>query len=245
MNLAICDDDINLLSIMERDVLESDLVKSVRSFSDIGSFWDTIRRGQQYDVVLMDIEWNQKQNGIDFAQRLYNECPHTQIIYVTGYESRFMHNIFFQEANLSGYLGKPLKVVELEIILRKIIKQRERQKDQIIISYKKITQQLYTEEILYIESKAHLIHIHTEKEMYFCREKLDQIETRLPDSFMRPHKSFLVNMEQIKQLDNKFIILQNGITIPVSRNKYEIIKKQFFRYKGKMLEEKYGFERDF
>ena len=54
---------------------------------------DTLLRaaagGSGFDVVLLDIELNCEENGIDVAEELYRLCPAARIIYVTGYNDRF------------------------------------------------------------------------------------------------------------------------------------------------------------
>ncbi len=239
MKLAICDDQENVLPILQQQVMQLERVEMVTLFSDIKEFLYAVEKGKQFDVVLMDIEWEQDKNGIDFAQELYQKNRDIHIIYLTGYADQFMHAIFFKQANLSGYLAKPLQLAELELLLEKIYQQQVQGKNTLVVSYKKVTRQLLTKDIIYLESKAHLIHIYSEQGIYYCREKLDEIEKRLPDCFFRPHKSFLVNMDKIQRMDSKFVALQNGMEIAVSRMRYDIIKEQFFRYKGKKLEQQY------
>lgn len=239
MNLAICDDQESLLSMLQQQVAQLERVEAVSIFSDIMQFLHAVDTGRMFDVVIMDIEWEQDKNGIDFAQELYQKNKDIHIIYLTGYADSFMHAIFFKQANLSGYLSKPLQLSELELLLDKNYQQQKQDRNTLVVSYKKVTRQLLTKNIIYLESKAHLVHIYSEQDVYYCREKLDEIEERLPDCFFRPHKSFLVNMDKIQRIDGKFIILQDGTEIAVSRIRYDSIKEQFFRYKRKKMEQQY------
>lgn len=54
------------------------------------------------------------------------------------------------------------------------------------------------EDILYIESLSDYVKINTPSEEIVSKEKISSLETRLPDLFLRIHRSFIVNKEKIK-----------------------------------------------
>ncbi len=239
MHLAICDDQKELLPMLAQLISQLEAVETITTFSKPEDMLERLDE-QIFDVVLMDIDLGQEKTGIDYAQELYQKSPETHVIYLTGYSDQFIHKIFFQESNLCGYLSKPLRLSELEILLKKVQQKQQQQKSSLLIQYKKVIQQIWTKDIIYLESKAHLIHIVTPQETYVCREKLDEIKARLPEEFLQVHKSFIVNIHQIKEINRKFVILQSDVSVPVSRTRYEQIREEFFHYKARHMEETYA-----
>ncbi|HYQ56862.1 MAG TPA: LytTR family DNA-binding domain-containing protein, partial [Draconibacterium sp.] len=55
------------------------------------------------------------------------------------------------------------------------------------------------DDIVYVESMADYIRIITVKEKIVSKEKISHLATRLPDTFLRIHRSFIINTERIKE----------------------------------------------
>ena len=66
---------------------------------------------------------------------------------------------------------------------------------------------------------------------YIFNGKISDIETKLQDcKFFSPHKSYLVNYFAVEQWGASEITLYNDVSIPISRNKGEDLKKMQLRY---------------
>jgi len=87
-------------------------------------------------------------------------------------------------------------------------------------------------EILWVESEGNYLKIHTVAESFQIRETMTNFSAKLnPELFLRIHKSFLVNVSQIKEMkpwfnDEHVIILKNGAQLPVGRT----YKKSLFSF---------------
>ncbi|MCB0663169.1 MAG: LytTR family transcriptional regulator, partial [Saprospiraceae bacterium] len=77
-----------------------------------------------------------------------------------------------------------------------------------VMSNRKLTQIPY-DDIIYIESLADYIQIHTEAETIVSKERISKIAERLPDTFLRIHRSFVVNKEKIKSYSYNEVELQS------------------------------------
>jgi DNA-binding LytR/AlgR family response regulator len=80
-------------------------------------------------------------------------------------------------------------------------------------------------EVAFLRAEGHYTQVHTATGQFFCNLSLSQLETRLPDSFMRVHRSYIVNVARasgIRHRDDQFVICVEGRPeeqdIPVSRN---------------------------
>ena len=84
---------------------------------------------------------------------------------------------------------------------------------------------------LYAESNGHYITFHCKEREYEVRGRLSDYS----DSFgklhvVQPCKSFLVNMRYISLFTNGEILLENGLSIPVSRAYKDAFKSAFMKY---------------
>jgi two-component system response regulator LytT len=67
------------------------------------------------------------------------------------------------------------------------------------MSNRKITKIPY-DDIIYIESVSDYIKVITVTDQIVSKEKISNLSTRLPDTFLRIHRSFIVNKERIKNI---------------------------------------------
>lgn len=50
------------------------------------------------------------------------------------------------------------------------------------------------------------------------------------ENFLRPHRSYLINMDYIRTLSSKSIVMQNQEEIPIPHGKYSDIKTRYLEY---------------
>lgn len=236
MRVAICDDETDALDLLQSRLEQNGRASQIKRFHAAQQLLDTVAAGERFDLVLMDIEWNQSQNGIDFASAVNEICPNTQMIFVTGHPDRYFQQIFLKPVNLCGYLGKPVDSVVLEQLLQKAleaISAREEQK--LLVQHNGIVHALPLPKICYLESRGHQLIIHTTEENVTCYEQLEKLKQRLPGSFFQCHKSYLVNMDCIRRIEKNCILLKTGETLPVSKAKHADTRTAFFLYMGETL----------
>ena len=65
-----------------------------------------------------------------------------------------------------------------------------------------------------------------------CNLRMNELEEKLKEhgKFLKPHRSFLVNMDYIQSLTTHSIIMESGIKIPIPREKYAQIKQAYMEY---------------
>jgi two-component system LytT family response regulator len=96
---------------------------------------------------------------------------------------------------------------------------------------------LPVEEIDWVEAADNYVRIHAGREAHLVRETLQSLERRLdPAKFLRIHRSTIVNLERIRELQPMFhgdyvVRLRDGIELTLSRNYREKLGEplgQFF-----------------
>lgn len=94
---------------------------------------------------------------------------------------------------------------------------------------------LRTDEIDWVEAAGNYVRLHVGAEAHLLRETMNSIETRLPpDTFFRIHRSRIVNIERVKELQPWFngeyvVILRNGTKLTLSRGYREKLQARLGR----------------
>jgi len=92
--------------------------------------------------------------------------------------------------------------------------------------------------LLYIESKLHKLNFHIMEDKlntYSLYGKLDEFEKELEDkAFLRIHQSYLINMKHIVSIYRYEAVLNNGIRLKISKDRYKSVKEKFVSYKGEI-----------
>lgn len=238
MKIAVCDDQKECL-IYVSDLLKTiKRIENIKEYSNIKQLQLDIEYNETFDIIIMDIDWKQEKNGIDYAHEIYCVSPQTQIIFLTGYNDQYSQSVFLKPTNLAGYVTKPINRVILEANIENAWRRKqEEDSKKLTIIHKNRALSLYNKDIVYIESVGHKAIIHTRNQDYICYEKLNDLKKRMDSYFVECHKSFLVNMEEISRIEKDKMIFFDGREAPISKKKYDDVRKIYFKYIGCFLGE--------
>ncbi len=92
-----------------------------------------------------------------------------------------------------------------------------------IISNRKTVKIPY-DDIIYIESLSEQIIIHTKDNEIVSKEKISHLEKRLPDLFLRIHRSFIINKEKIKAFSYTNITVEDK-ELTIGRSYRSVVKE--------------------
>ena len=182
------------------------------------------------DILIMDVNLKDG-NGIETVKEIQQLHPKLKVIYLTGIID-YATSIF--ETNPAYFLVKPINENKLCDAIEKVTKEIELDKsDSIVIKMNGSEVVLYRSDILYVESQGRKLILHmkddTKTEIY---EKMDILQETLGSSFIRSHKSFLINMKYIIERTNKEFCLSNGTVLPISKPNLKDAKIRFISYLG-------------
>lgn len=182
------------------------------------------------DILIMDVNLKDG-NGIETVKEIQKNHPKLKVIYLTGIIN-YATSIF--ETNPAYFLVKPINENKLNDAITKVTKEIERDKsDSIVVKTNGSEVILYRSEILYVESQGRKLILYMQDgaktEIY---EKMDTIQETLGSSFIRSHKSFLINMKYIVERTNKEFCLSNGRVLPISKPNLKDAKIRFISYLG-------------
>lgn len=170
----------------------------------------------EFDLVFLDINLK----GISAFDLLRFIPSSTKVIFVTAY-SEFMLQALRSKA--FDYLVKPVKQEDLTASLERLIKERENEDEvkKIHVKVKGITNIVALNEIVYIEGDGPYSIFHLKTKELKTAKTLKLISTELNKSFVRIHKSYLVNRRYINGFNMDKIILYNNKWLPVSRTGFK------------------------
>lgn len=84
-------------------------------------------------------------------------------------------------------------------------------------------------EILFFEASNKRLNLHLRRKEIPFSGTLEKLTEELPEEFIRVHKSFIVNRKAITQIQfsQNLVILEDGITVPISRTYKSMLKAVF------------------
>lgn len=184
--------------------------------------------------------------GFDLIDRLHGNVP--KIIFTTAFDE-FAVKAFRYHA--IDYLLKPIDPEVLIESMNKLIQEKNSIKkdswqmilEQINTADKKIgipTQEGFKfipiENIVFFEADSSycILHIKDEKQMIISKPlRYFEYKLEMERSFIRPHKSFLINLkfvEEYQKQDGGYLKMRTGNLIPISRNKKDEVLGRLEKY---------------
>lgn len=166
----------------------------------------------EVDLVFLDIQMPEL-TGINFMKIVADKMKY---ILTTAYSEYALEGY---EHNVIDYLLKPISFGRFN---QSILKAQERfslnkSNDSQHFFVKSSGQQhrINFTDILYVESIKDYVNIKTAAQEYIVLETLKSLGNQLPENFTRIHKSFILNLNEIKSLGSKRIMLNSGHEVPI------------------------------
>ena len=202
LNFAICDDNTNLLnkfSIILNDIfIKHDYDAKIGiATSDVNSLLDYIYENK-VDALILDINLKSDKNGLEIASKVRESNKDTYFIFTTAHLEYAMLAYKFKTFD---YLPKPITQDRLEeTIVRLFDDINGRPKRYIKIDNKKTI--IDESDVQYIKRDGMKLVFHTKSRDYETYSSFNKIANSLPSNFVRAHKSFIVNINNIENLDS-------------------------------------------
>lgn len=168
------------------------------------------------DLLILDMEMPEL-NGIELLSCLLNK---PDIIIISGNPS-FAIDAF--QYSVTDYLLKPVK--DYGRFLKAVNKVVSKVKpsapvtladhDSLFVKVDSLLQKLNTNDILWVEAFGDYIKIQSADKVYTVYSTLKKIEEKLPEKFVRVHRSYIVNISKITNIDPNNLEINKKI-IPIS-----------------------------
>jgi DNA-binding LytR/AlgR family response regulator len=232
--IAVCDDlqsdRLKISDYLKDYCIKKDYDMHIHSFESGEALVEHYINGNAFfDIVFLDIYMSGK-NGIMIAKQIRNYDSDCKIIFTTTSTEHALESF---EVFPYNYLTKPIAKASFDSVFEKAIESTETEKQKSLsVKAGSTIQTVLYKDILFIESNAKTLNIHTIKAKSFsCFSKLDDLQKQINDKrFLRCHKSFLVNMDYVSSVENNSFKLVDNTQISVTQRNFANIKKMFFDY---------------
>lgn len=167
------------------------------------------------DLMLVDINMPDL-NGLDFVKSLTNP---PKVIFTTAYREYAVEGF---KVDAADYLVKPIAYADFLLSVNKVVNryftpvqnttpaQSTISDESIFIKSEYKTLRINLKDILFIESKSDYIRLHLEQDKpIMALMSMKKMSEHLPDNFMRVHRSYIVNLNKIAQIERGRIVFGN------------------------------------
>ena len=235
MKIIIVDDEPLARSIIREYLQKYPELEIVQECSD---GFEGVKAIQQHqpDLIFLDIQMP-KINGFEMLE-LLDERP--AVIFTTAFDE---YAIRAFEAHAIDYLLKPFNQERFDKAIQKwrdqaggaqkntnelleTASQSPSQSRRVVVKTGSKIKIIPAQDIFFLEAADDYVKVHTQEGSFLKNKTMNHFEKTLdPQQFVRSHRSYIVNVQQITRIDpyekdNHIAILKSGGRVPVSRNGY-------------------------
>lgn len=238
IKIAICDDDLNNI-IYLRDILNEHIKTknsifeiSINTYTNGLDLIDSLR-SINYNLIFLDIIMPLI-NGIDVAHEIRKYNKMTKIVFLSSSPDFALESY---DVRAFSYILKGSSPEKITAILDELILENETSANSFFITKTKngITK-IYYNTIEYVEVNGKTVTIYLiNQEHHQLFSTLSEVESSLLflENFCKVHRSYLVNLDYVKKIHEKELQTINNNNIPISKNHYSSVKKEYLSYSFK------------
>ena len=225
LHIFVCEDDAAqrkaVVQIIHNTVLIEELdMRLVLDTADPYELLEAIKTSRNTGIYFLDIDLNCDMNGMKLAQHIRKFDPRGFIIFITAH-SELSYMTFQYRVEAMDFVLKD-NPVEAKVKIREcLLNAWERHTLQTNKVHKTYTIEVGErkisvdyQDILFFEtsSNIHKVVLHAKDRQIEFSGTMKDLENTLDDCFVRCHRSFLVNRNNIKEVDtkNRIIYFVNG-----------------------------------
>ena len=234
--IAICDDEataLQLNTMLTENILKEEKISyEIRTFDDIKVMSETLMRpGQPYDLLITDI-LSGNMNGLEAAGKLRSIGEKLDIIFISSTAEFALEGYKVQALR---YLKKPVDIEQLREALL-ISYRKSANKGGLSLSSEGKLYNISYDEIIYCESQARDIELTLKSRKFITHMKISDLEKILPDQFFRCHRSYIVNLLEVANMERYVATMKNEDYVPISQQLYLEMKNRMFQSQNRMLQ---------
>lgn len=182
---------------------------------------------ESIDILFLDVEMP-GMTGLE----LLNEIPYQPIVILTTAKTEYAYDAY--QYDVFGYLKKPIPLPRFTQMIDKVLLSHQTptieslsvQSNDIYVKVEGRHIRLLYDEIIYIENVGDYVKIATSKDNLIVYATMKNLAEKLDkNGFLRVHRSYIVNLTKIIDIEENSIAIGN-VVIPISRaNKQELMNR--------------------
>ena len=234
IKIVFCDDDLSALSevdtLLNKYRAECKLEIVYIAFHSPLELLAEIEKGLRMDILFLDVIMP-GEDGISVAKEIRQYDNSVKIIFLTS-SSDFAVESYTVGAYF--YQMKPICTEAFFELMDSVIADCEKKQNcSLVLRCKCGVTRINLEKLVYCEVIGRTLFFHLENgKVIESIGSLDELCGKLEqyENFLRPHRSFLINMEYIQSISGRTITMENLVEIPIPHGKCSEIKNLYFEY---------------
>lgn len=234
MNILICDDDINIINHINKNLInyakQKELCFKIDTFTNSkeASLGNTA-----YDIAFVDVEVPEI-GGLELATILKQNNKNIIIFVITSYDS-YLDDAM--DIGVFRYITKPIDNARFFRGVSSALKRYQKSTQLITVEYYDEIYSIFTDDIVYITIEDRKAVIVTKTNKYSTNKRLSYWKEKLKSFtyFVQPHHSYIINLNYVSTFNKTDVVLEyssNKIILPISQRGYSGFKKAYFFYAG-------------
>lgn len=230
MKIAIVEDDRidlqHLSRTLEEFCSENDIPCQLDTFTEGEAFLQSFVLGK-YEMIFLD-NYIGDTLGVTLARHIRQEDTAADLVFVT------MSPDFAVESYDIGVLHYIMKPITPDAVAKAFLRRnanRSTTAPMVELTVNRVPVRIPADSILYVDILDKLATFHCKTQVLNVYVTLDKIMELLPaDSFLRPNRSCILNMDFIAQMSDHAFLLKNGAAIPASRLVWSEVKQKYMEF---------------
>lgn len=195
LRFVLCDDNVPVLhrlenmlgSIFIKNDIPAEIVYTAKSSDEVLNYIGK----NTVDVLFLDINLKSNITGCDIADFVRKKNKDTYIIFFTGH---LEYALLAYKYKTFDYLVKPITTERLEETILRLVEDTKEAHTQFLKFNNTVIKQ---DEINYIKKDGMKLVFCTSSQNYEIYSSFSKIQNCLPDNFVRCHKSYIININNI------------------------------------------------
>lgn len=234
IKIAICDDDeeirIHLVDLIQSIAIPENIQIVISVFPLGTDLVQAYENHNSFDLIFLDMLM-EGLNGLETALSIRQFDKKSLIVFLTSSPDFALQSY---EVEAFDYILKGMNNAKIEsIFLKALANIQSREERQISIKSGLSYHSLNCKSIEFIEIYAKKLSINLiPKQKIETYKPIRELEDEIKDmsQFFKIHRSIIVNLLYITQINPKFVITLSGEKLPVARGKFYALKDAFLLY---------------
>ncbi len=230
LKIAIVDDELqpqkNIAAVLKKYYQERQIPLSVKGFASGEAF---LKSDSPFDIVFMDIYMN-GMSGVETATKMRETDTSTLLVFLTT-STEYMPQAFSYHA--FDYIEKPATVARIFKVMDDALKILPPTEKFLELTVNRQKIKLLYKKIMIVESDKHYINI-TDSNGNMLKSRMNFsacAEILVEDKrFMVIKKGILINMDYIKNFEDRYCILSDETELPIKLRDKALLEQQWIDY---------------
>lgn len=179
------------------------------------------------DLVFLDVEMPEM-TGFELLNS-YKNIP--QVVMVTSNKNHAFEAFRY---DVTDFISKPIDYPRFEQAIERVLRYAQSmpqrvEEHNLVIKSDGVLVKINAGEIDYVEAMGDYIKVVLADSNYVVHSTMKAFITQLPEAFLRVHKSYIVNLDKVLEIDDSYLVGEY-FNLPVSRSYKNDVKTRFKEY---------------